>query len=145
MDVVLEHSHDPIQPSHMLHQARDPDPVHQHFCTNKDDKDILGISEPHYNDYNLLYRLFIPPHFSMHSPGKDLEPKSSRDVHSRANNHSRVGLAECHTRLHHAPAANHQGLAAPDVQGQEVGCHRRLCDRILVGQRLVKPKDNTDS
>lgn len=134
LHVALVHSHDFIQSSHMFHQTRDCDTIFQYICARKDDKKLLGIHESHDSDCDILYRLFISSCFPMHSPGKDLEPKNSRNLPSHANNLHSFGLAERHTRLHHVLGANQNGLAASDVQGEEVGYHSRFRDRIFVGE-----------
>lgn len=116
MVVALERSHDFIQPGHMLRQARHSDTVAHHIHASNFAKATPGLCQSHNREFDFLHCLLFPPYFPMHSAGKDLGPKSARNLHSRANNCHSFGLIERCSRLHHALVADNQDLAAPDIQ-----------------------------
>ena len=68
----------------------------------------------------------------MHSAGKDLEPRSARNLPQCTSNRHSFCFAECHNRLRHALVANNQDLAAPDFQEQEGGYFRHFRNGFFV-------------
>lgn len=131
-DVAMEYPHDLVQPSHMLHQAGNCDATSQYLCAGKEDKTVLGLRESLNHHCFILQCVSVSSHLPMQSSGEDLESGSSRNLLQRAINGHSFGLAERRTRLHHALVASNQGLAASDIQGQEVGYLHRFCNRVSV-------------